>query len=196
MGLSSCALITGTVHSKAVRLKSAASRLGAKTAKVFMIPPQSMRARANADEAVGCCWPGSVSQKRHRLQHADLEGLAAADVGARQFFIAPDHVRLRLGELGAVPFVGPPRQLRPLAPHYPGHLVLAQLAALGTGQRVGALFGCFVEKITLFHGFPALHPGGKTCSRNPGSLPPQRPKPESPEGTSTPAGLPSYSYLP
>src|ERR1035437_4372316 len=138
----------------------------------------------------------SVSQKRHRLQRADFEGLAAADVSAGQLFVAPYHVRLRLGELGAVPFVGPPRQLRPLAPHHPGHLVLARLAALGTGQRVGALFGRFVEKITLFHGFPALHPGGKTCSRNPGSLLPQRPKPESPEGTSTPAGLPSYSYLP
>src|ERR1039458_7412290 len=162
MGLSSCAPRTGMVHSKAARLNSAASRLGAKTAEVFMIPPQSMRARANADEAVGCIWPGSVSQKRHRLQRADIECLAATDVGARQFFIAPDHVRLRLGELGAVALVGPPRQLRPLAPHHPGHLVLARLAALGTGQRVGALFDCFVEKITLFHGFqfsiPAVKP--------------------------------------
>jgi hypothetical protein len=32
---------------------------------------------------------------------------------------------------------------------------------------MGALFGRFVEKIALFHGLPALHPGEKSAARNP-----------------------------
>jgi len=67
----------------------------------------------------------SVSQKGHRLQSADLEGFTASDVGARQFFIASYHVRLSLGELGAVSLVGAPGQLRTLAPHHPHNLVFA-----------------------------------------------------------------------
>jgi hypothetical protein len=46
--------------------------------------------------------------------------------------------------------------LRPLAPDDPGDFVLGGLAALGTGQRVCALFRRLIKEISLFHDFPAL----------------------------------------
>src|ERR1035437_972178 len=122
-------------------------------------------------------WPGSVGQEGHRLQGADLEGFAAADVGAGQLFVASYHVRLRLGELGAVALVGAAGQLGPLAPDDPGDLVLARLPALGTGQRVGALLGRLVEVVAFFHGLPSLHPGNKAPSPRTACLTSWRRKP-------------------
>jgi hypothetical protein len=103
----------------------------------------------------------SVVEKRHRLQIADLEGLAAADIHAGKFFVASHHVGLRLGEFGTVTLVSPTGQLRTLATHNPCNLVLARLPALGASQHMGALFGRFIEKIAFFHGLPALHPSNK-----------------------------------
>src|ERR1035437_1386939 len=122
-------------------------------------------------------WPGSVGQEGHRLQGADLEGFAAADVGAGQLFVASYHVRLCLGELGAVALVGAAGQLGPLAPDDPGDLVLARLPALGTGQRVGALLGRLVEVVAFFHGLPSLHPGNKAPSPRTACLTSWRRKP-------------------
>jgi len=85
------------------------------------------------------------------LELRNLEWLAAADVGAGELVIAANHVGLGLGEAGAVAFVGVARQLGPLAPDYPAYLVLAGLAAFGTGKSVFPHFSCFVEEFTFFH---------------------------------------------
>jgi len=99
---------------------------------------------------------GLFGQKRQRLQACNLEWLTAAYVDARQFIVASYHVRLRLGKARPIPLVGPARQLRPLAPNHPGHLVLPCLPALGTDQGMRALLRRFVEKIPLFHDFLLL----------------------------------------
>jgi hypothetical protein len=113
--------------------------------------------------------PGLIVEKSHGLQRGNLECLTAADVCTGQFFIASYHVRLCLGEFGAVALVGTPGQLLPLAPHNPGHFVLTGLPAPGTNQRMRALLGCFVKKIAFFHDLPTLHPVAKTVAKNMGT---------------------------
>jgi len=85
------------------------------------------------------------------LQCADLEGLAAAHIGAGQLVVAADHIGLGLGEAGAIALIGTARQLRAFATDDPCDFVFSRLATAGTGQGVGANFGGFVEKIALFH---------------------------------------------
>jgi hypothetical protein len=85
------------------------------------------------------------------LQLCNLEGLAAADVGAGELVVAAHHIGLRLGKAGSIALVGSAGQLRTLAPHYPGDLVLARLAALGAREGVGSQFRGLVEKIPFFH---------------------------------------------
>src|SRR5579859_2611032 len=95
--------------------------------------------------------PFLLVQECQRLELSNLEWFAAADVGAGEFVVAPDHVGLRFCEARPVALVGAARQLRTLAPDHPGHLVFCRLAALGAGQRMGTHLSCFVEKIPFFH---------------------------------------------
>ena len=85
------------------------------------------------------------------MQRGDLERLAAADVGALQLVIAPDHIGLGLGEPGPVALIGSARKLAALAPYDPGDLILPRLAAFRTGQVVRALLRCLVKKLTFIH---------------------------------------------
>jgi hypothetical protein len=46
-------------------------------------------------------------QKRDGLYASHFKALAAADVFAHGHIVTTDHIRLRLGELGAVTLIGP-----------------------------------------------------------------------------------------
>lgn len=94
---------------------------------------------------------GSVHEKREALKGGDLEGLAAADVGAGKLVVAAHHIRLRLGEPGTIALVSVARQLRFFAANDPGDLIFPGLPAFGTGQGVGAHLSGLVEKLPFFH---------------------------------------------
>ena len=80
------------------------------------------------------------------MQARDLEALAAADVFATHLIVAAHHIGLRLGKAGAIPLIGIALQRCLLATHQPGDLVLPGLAAVGAGQRVGALLRPLIKK--------------------------------------------------
>ncbi len=106
-------------------------------------------------------------QKRQRLQLRNLKRLAAAYIRARQFVVASYHVRLRLREPRPVPLIGPARQLLPLPPHHPRHLVLRRLPALRADQRMRPLLRRFVEKFPLFHnGHRPCEPGSSNSAQS------------------------------
>ena len=98
------------------------------------------------------CRQRLLLQKCKRLELCDFKRLTTAYIGARQFVVPPHHVGLRLGEPRSVPLVRPARDLRPLPPYNPCHLVLRRLTALGAYKRMRAKLRRFVEKIPLFHG--------------------------------------------
>ena len=93
-----------------------------------------------------------LRQKRERLQRCNLEGFTAADIGAAQLVVAAHHIRLGLGEAGAIAFIGAAGQLLAFAAHYPGHFVLAGLPAFGAGKGVCSQFRRLVEEFPFIHG--------------------------------------------
>ena len=74
---------------------------------------------ANIAEAAGedACAP--LIQKSDGLYSGHFKALAAADVLAHGHIVTTNHIRLRLGELGAVALVGTARQLALLGAHQP-----------------------------------------------------------------------------
>jgi hypothetical protein len=89
--------------------------------------------------------------KGHGLKPGDVKAFAAADVLAGHQIVFANHIRLGLGEAGAIAVVGVARQGGLLAADEPGDLVFLGLAAVGTSQRVRTLLGFFVEKVAFFH---------------------------------------------
>src|ERR1700679_2404624 len=81
---------------------------------------------------------GSFREKSQRLELGDLEWLAAADVGAGELVVTPDHIGLGLGKSRAIALIGVAGNLRTLAAHHPSDFVLGGLAAFGAGQVVVA----------------------------------------------------------
>jgi hypothetical protein len=98
-----------------------------------------------------CRLPESLHQKGQGLKGGDLEGLSAANIGARQLVVTSYHVRLSFGEAGAVALVGPARKLVLFAADDPGDFVVGGLSAPGTSETMGSLLGGFVEKVPFFH---------------------------------------------
>jgi hypothetical protein len=93
----------------------------------------------------------ALIQERDRLDSGHFKALAAAHVLAHDHIVAADHVRLSLGKLGAIAFVGAAGELLFLGPHQPCEFVLTGLAAVRAGKRVGFPGFLFVEKISLVH---------------------------------------------
>src|SRR5437868_1299983 len=93
----------------------------------------------------------ALIQESDRLDSGHFKAFAAADVFAHDHVVAADHIRLRLGELGAVALVSTAGKLLLLGAHQPCELILTGLAAVGTGKRVGFPGFLFVEKIALVH---------------------------------------------
>lgn len=60
-----------------------------------------------------------IVQKRDGLDSGHFKPLAAADVLAHCHIVTADHIRLRLGELGAVAFVSTAGELALLGAHQP-----------------------------------------------------------------------------
>ena len=89
----------------------------------------------------------------YRLQAANLEALAAADVFASHHVVFAEHVGASLGEAGAIAFVGTARKLLFLGADDPGDLVVRGLTAVGAVQICHLLFRAFVEKFSFFHKF-------------------------------------------
>jgi hypothetical protein len=61
----------------------------------------------------------SIVQKGDGLNAGHVKAFAAADVLAHGHIVTADHIRLRLGELGAVALVGAAWQLPFLGAHQP-----------------------------------------------------------------------------
>ena len=103
-------------------------------------------------EAKLCAWQRIlIVQKCHRLHSCHFKPFAAADVLAGHHIIAPDHVALGLGELGAVALVGTPGKLFLFGTHQPGKFVIAGLTAVRTRQRMRLFSFFLVKKIALVH---------------------------------------------
>jgi hypothetical protein len=90
--------------------------------------------------------------ENHGLHSGNFKSLAAAHVFAGHQVVFSEHVGTRLGEAGAIPFIGPPAgKLALLGAHHPRHLVLSGLVAMWTVQGCWFLFRALVEKIAFFH---------------------------------------------
>jgi hypothetical protein len=92
-----------------------------------------------------------LPKEGHALHARDLKAFAATYVLAGHHVIAPQHVGLRLGELGAIPVVSPGRQAFLFGPHEPLNLVFGGLLAVGASQGRWLFIGTLVEKIAFFH---------------------------------------------
>jgi hypothetical protein len=93
------------------------------------------------------------------LNACHLKALAAPNILARNNIVATHHIGLGLVEPGAVAFIGVSREPVFFAPDEPTQLVIASLAAMGTGECVIALFGSLVKKFPFFHLVPPyMHP--------------------------------------
>src|SRR5512146_953015 len=90
-------------------------------------------------------------EKSDRLHSGYIETLAATHVLAGQHVFAAHHVRTRLGEFCAIPFVGPTRQLPLLGADHPPDVVFVLLPAVRAGQRGFPGFLSLVVKFALFH---------------------------------------------
>lgn len=73
-----------------------------------------------------------ILQKRHTLHARNLKALAAAHVLAHHHVVAPQHIRLRLGKLRAIPIIRSRRQTFFLRPHQPLNLIFRRLIAMRT----------------------------------------------------------------
>src|SRR5579859_5461603 len=93
----------------------------------------------------------TLLQKRDALHAGNLKAFAATHVLAHHHVVAPQHVRLRFGELGTVPLVGPRRQRLLLGAHQPLDLILGRLMAVRTTQVGRLLVRFFIKKFALIH---------------------------------------------
>src|SRR5260370_28676988 len=90
-------------------------------------------------------------QERDALHACNFKSFAAAHVLAHHHVIPAQHVRLGLGELGAVAIVRSRRQALLLHAHQPLDLILRRLMTMRTTQICRLLIGPFVEKFALIH---------------------------------------------
>ena len=91
------------------------------------------------------------TDERQGLQARDFKWFTATDVHTRELVISPNHIGLRLGELGAIALVRMTGKLSALSTNHPGDLVVSGLSTLGTDKVVGSCFGGLVEKVAFFH---------------------------------------------
>jgi hypothetical protein len=90
-------------------------------------------------------------EERDRLHAGYFETFAATHILAHDHVVTTDHVRLRLGKFGAIPFISAARELFLFRAHQPRELVFARLTTVRAGKGVGLPRFLFVEKIALIH---------------------------------------------
>jgi len=88
----------------------------------------------------------------YRLYAGDFEALAAAHILTGHQIIFAQHVGARLGEAGAIPLVGTPRELPFLGANDPRDLILGGLMTMRTVQGGHLLLRPLVKEFFFVHG--------------------------------------------